>query len=267
MGYTVLIDESGEAGIAKVRTETTGGSSPYFVLAAVVFPEEELKTALETLDYVNKVIPKKKWSHATDLNHAQTVFWSREAAKLNCRMFAVVSNKETLGDYSIMIKNNPDKFYNKCTVYLLEKVGKYLIGKGLDHHIPNVIFERRNHKYDALRRYVVSIKDNPLHEEAKNLRVFNPFAFFEKGKDEEPLLKFADLAAHATYQCTNKTRTNMNIPEPRYFTELHKRFGADRYGKIIENGLKCIHSIDDLKLDEDVKEQLETLRAFPLRRG
>jgi len=95
-----------------------------------------------------------------------------------------------------------------------------------------------------MRRYIGKIKENQMHTEANYLKVFNPFAILEKPKDEEPLLKFADLAAYATYQLANKSKANFMITEPRYFEELAQRFGADENGKILNTGLKCIHSLE-----------------------
>ena len=172
----------------------------------------------------------------------------------------------TLGDYSDKIGNDPDKFYNKCAVYLLERVGQYLVAKGMSGSPPEVCFEAKNHDYDAMRRYIGTIKDKPLHPDATYLRVFNPFAITAKTKTEEPLLKFADLAAHATYQCANKTRSNMFIPEPRYFEELSSRFGADKSGNILGRGLKCIHSLEQLQLEKDVERKLRLTKAEPLRK-
>lgn len=260
----IYIDESGEAGIAKVRSGTSGGASPYFVLAAAVMPSAAALHAGSILEEVNERFLPKKWSHATDLNHSQTVFWARSATKVNLRFFAVISNKSTLGDYAELIKNNPDKFYNKCAVYLLERVGKYLSAKGLASETPEIIFERRNHDYGAMRRYIGKIKDNPLNENAKFLRVFNPFAIVARGKDEDPLLKYADIAAHSIYQCVNKTPTNFGIPEPRYMEELSKKFGADEKGIVLGSGIKCIHTLDDLRLDDEIKSRLLGMRARPM---
>ncbi len=119
----VFIDESGEAGIAKVRSDSSSGSSPYFVLAAAVMPRAVTIRAKHVLGETCEKIPKK-WKHATDLNHSQTVYWARAAATVNLRFFAVVSNKSTLNEYSKMIADDPDKFYNKCAVYLLESDSK-----------------------------------------------------------------------------------------------------------------------------------------------
>lgn len=265
MSVFVYIDESGEAGISKVRTASSSGASPYFVLAAVVMPSAVCISAKSVLAEVEKEI-RKKWNHATDLTHAQTVFWCRSAARNNLRFFATVSNKSTLGAYSETIKNDPDKFYNKCAVYLLERVGKYLLAKGNCVEPPTVIFERRNHDYDAMRRYIGKIKENPIHRDAKYLQVFNPFAITARAKGEETLLKYADLVAHAVYQCTNKTQSNHGIPEPRYLEEISRRFGADERGKIIGNGLKCIHSLEQLELDKDVEDKVRRMKAIPMRK-
>lgn len=264
MPCKIFIDESGEAGITKVRSETSGGASPYFVLAAAVMPSATAIHAGSVLEEVNEKFSPKKWDHATDLNHSQTVFWARNATNVNLRFFAVISNKSTLGEYAELIKNNPDKFYNKCAVYLLERVGKYLSAKGLASDPPEIIFERRNHDYDAMRRYIGKIKDNPLHEDARFLRIFNPFAIVARGKDEDPLLKYADIAAHSVYQCVNKTPTNFGIPEPRYLDELSRRFGADEKGIILGTGIKCIHNLDQLMLDSDIRSRLHRMRASPM---
>lgn len=262
MKCSVYIDESGETGIGKIRSNGERGASPYFVLAAAVMPSATQIVARKLLKEVEKEIPKN-WKHATDLNHRQTVFFCRAAAKVNMRFFAVVSNKSTLKDYSDQIEHNSHKFYNKCTHYLLECVGQYLKGKGLFESDPDVFFEGRNHDFDALRRYIGRIKENPLNARAEFLGCFNPFGFTERAKDEEDLLKFADLAAHAVYQCVNKNDRNFNIPESRYVVELQSRFGADEKGKVLNYGLKCIHSLEDLQLDEDVQATWKGLRAKP----
>ncbi len=116
--------------------------------------------------------------------------------------------------------------------------------KGLFDTELEVVFEGRNHNFDALRRYIGKIKDNPINERAKFLTCFNPFSFVERAKNEKDLLKYADLAAHSVFSCVNKTETNFSIPETRYLVELQSRFGADPNGRVLDYGLKCIHSID-----------------------
>ncbi len=152
-------------------------------------------------------------------------------------------------------------FYNKCAHYLLECVGRYLAISGFDADEPIVIFEDRNHNFDTLIRYIGKIKENPQHENATYLRKFNPFGFVTRQKSEEVLLKFADLAAYSTYQCVNKIASNFRIPEPRYLMEISKRFGCDSNGIILGTGIKCIHNLEALHADEDIKRLLLSLRA------
>lgn len=262
MACTVYIDESGDAGIRTVRSDEKPGASPYFVLAAAVMPSATKIVARQMLLTTQSRIGKS-WRHATDLNHSQTVFFCRSAIELNLRFFAIVSKKSTLGSYADGIGWEPHKFYNKCTHYLLECVGRYLAAKGELQEDIDVVFEGRNHDFDALRRYIGKIKENPLHTNANHLKVFNPFGFVERAKHEDQLLKFADLAAHSVYQCVNKIPSNFDIPEPRYMNELRSRFGTDQNGKILGVGLKCIHSIDQIGLDAEIKSTWESLRGKP----
>ena len=114
-----------------------------------------------------------------------------------------------------------------------------------------------------MRRYILKIKENPLHTEAKYLSIYNPFSIVSRSKDEEALLKYADIAAHAVYQCANKSETNFSIPEPRYLKELSRRFGVDNKGKVLGTGIKCIHSLSDLQLDPEIETFLDQLRGAP----
>jgi Protein of unknown function (DUF3800) len=258
----VYIDESGDLGIKTVRGDGKLGATPYFVLAAAVMPRAATLAAKTLLQEVEATIPKQ-WKHATDLNHMQTVYFCRRAAALNVRFFAVISNKATLNEYADEINWDPHKFYNKCSHYLLECVGKYMAINGFTSEYPDVVFEERNHNFDTLIRYTQTIKDNPFHTHASYIKHFNPFAFVTRGKNEEPLLKFADLAAHSVYQCVNKIEKNFHITEPRYLDEISKRFGCDEKGTVLGTGIKCIHTLDDLKLDPEIHSFFQKLRATP----
>lgn len=262
MSCKIFIDESGDAGIKKIRDENSRGASPYFVMAAAVIPSKSIGDANELLKAIREDIPKN-WKHATDLTHPQTVHFARKASKLDMRIFAVISKKSTLGAYKNTIDQDSHKFYNKCAVYLLECVGSYLSTKGMFDCDPDIIFEDCNHDFDKLRRYIRAIKNKPKHTRAHFLKCFNQFGIVTRTKTEEPLLQFADLVAFSAYQCVNKTATNFEIPEPRYLRELEPRFGADQKGTVLEHGLKCIHSLDQLELDDDIKAMFMGLKAPP----
>ncbi|WP_322895072.1 MULTISPECIES: DUF3800 domain-containing protein, partial [unclassified Yoonia] len=126
MKFNIYIDESGEAGIGKVRDGSSVGASPYFVMAAVVCQPTAEVLAKNALSDAKDKIGKKSWKHATELGHTQKVFLARELNRLPVRFFAVISRKQTLGSYKSEIKGNAHKFYNKCAQYLLESICSYL---------------------------------------------------------------------------------------------------------------------------------------------
>jgi len=261
MKFNVYIDESGETGIAKVRSGGSGGASPYFVMGAVVCQPTEEVVARNVFSEFCQQIGRTSWKHATDLGHAEKVLFARELGRLPVRYFAVVSNKATLGDYKESIASDPHKFYNKCAQYLLEVICRYLGPSISDSDDLSVVFEERNHNYDAMRRLLIRVKETPVRPESKVLAKLNPFAITTKAKGTDEMLDIADFVSHAVFQCVNKSNANYQIPEPRYFREISSRFAGDKDGRIWGTGLKAIHSIDDLKLDPDIVKEISGCAA------
>ena len=155
MPFVAFIDESGEAGISRVRSEKQPGASPYFVLGAAVMQPATIINARKLLADVRQKISKEKWKHATDLDHSTKVFFAREVSRLHARFFAVVSNKETLREYKQQIDDDPQMYYNKCLKYLLERICSYLARFGVSDEDISFILERRNHDYSRMLRYLV----------------------------------------------------------------------------------------------------------------
>jgi hypothetical protein len=261
MSFSVYIDESGEAGIKKVRSDTSPGASPYFVLGAAVFQPASETLARNSLERFKNDIGKTNWKHATDLKHAEKVYFARMLGQLPVRYFSVVSNKATLGGYSRQIDGDPQKFYNKCLVYLLERVCAYLRAQGAEEHDLDFFLEHRNHDYDRMLRFISKVKCNPIYPESHSFSILNPFAIRTRKKGEDELLEVADFVSHAVYQCTNKSATNYNIPEPRYFSEMMRRFATDERGNVLGTGLKCIHSLRQLDLDPEIVALFTTAKA------
>lgn len=184
--------------------------------------------------------------------------------KHKVRLFGLISYKPTLGGYGEEIDWQPHKFYNKCAKYLLEMIGSYLSQVDTKLVEPRIVFEDRNHDFDAMRRYLMKVKENPHYQQSLGLSAINPFGLVTRKKGEEPLLKLSDLVAHSVYSCVNKTADNFGIVEPRYLYELSSRFAANANGVVLGTGLKVIHSLKDLELDDSVEQGIERLRAHPL---
>lgn len=264
MTCTIYIDESGDTGVSKIRDEKSGGSSPFFCMGATVMRRASQIEISNLLDELQRDFKKpKRWKHATDLSHSQKVHFAKQLASKRLRFYGIISNKHTLDDYKQQIDWDPHKFYNKCLSYLLEVVASDLARFGNEFVDPRIVVESRNHDYDALRRYLEKIKENPLYPQSKALSRINPFGLIAKTKSEEDLLRIADFVAHGIYSCVNKTLDNFGHVETRYWQEMSSRFATDSSGRILGAGLKCIHSVKQVKLDAEVELMFKNARAAP----
>ena len=70
----------------------------------------------------------------------------------------------------------------------------------------------------------------------------------------------ADLVAHSLYKCVDKPKSCFCLTEPRYLLEFRDRFFRDKISKkVIGKGIKPVHSLKDLNLDDDIKFFLNSL--------
>lgn len=255
--YTLFVDESGQSGIKKIQTEDEGGASPYMVLGAALIKNEDLKRITVGLAGLAKQFGKSD-IHCSKLNHAQKVFLTRRVAKAPVTFFGVISKKETLHGYKEDIDGSHILYYNKCSQYLLEKVGKYIELNGLEGQQIDIVFEEGGYDYRRLRNLIRKCIKKPLHPETKYLRHIDPNKIISKKKEDEPLLQIADVVAHSLFKCTDKSAVNYHIPEARYMAEIRSKFFCDPNGTKIEGfGLKVIHSYKDLDLDDEVMRVIE----------
>lgn len=262
-GYTVFIDESGEAGIAKVRSGSQGGASPYMTLGAVLIPNRLRKNIENTLITVAFDI-KKKTLHCAELNHYQILHFIRQLTPCRMRLFGVISRKETLGSYKDAISADSSMYYNKCAQYLLERVGWFMESRRIKPHQLDIIFEKANIDYDIMSNLLHSCQHRPLHENTKKLQNIDISRISTKRKSEEPLLQIADLVAHSLYKCVNKSEKNFNILEPRYIKELSPHFfGQPGSNLVLGAGLYCVHSPRDVQLEPEIEELISSLVARP----
>ncbi|MDR7147188.1 DUF3800 domain-containing protein [Rhizobium sp. BE258] len=259
--YTVVVDESGEAGISKVRTGSSGGASPYLTLGACIYRTETEDELISDLDRV-KVLLKKADLHCSSLGHFHKVRYAREISNNKFMAFGVISDKSTLGGYKSKILENSKMYYNKCSQYLLEQIGRFIKEYGLDPNEVSIIFEEGNFDYQSLRNLIEKCQKTPIHENAKFLRYVRAERIVARPKKDMLTLCLADLVAHALYKCVDKSDRDFQIPESRYLKELSSKFYADKKNKsILGYGIKCIHNVDKLDLDDDIVEVLKNLKA------
>ena len=228
--------------------------------AAVSQPTAEVH-AKNALSDVRSRIGKKSWKHATELKHEQKVLMAREFGRLPIRFFAVVSRKATLDSYGKEIDHNAHMFYNKCAKYLLENICRYLAPHLSSPDQLSVYFEEMNHDYDAMRRYLLKVRDNPIYPQSRPLSVMNPFCISTLKKGSNEMMDVADFVAHSIFQCVNQSDGNFGIPEPRYFLELSSRFAGNKNGNPIGVGLKFIKGFDKMGLEPEIERAFRNARV------
>lgn len=264
--FTVFIDESGEAGISKVRSESASGASPYMTLGAALINNRSRKAFEESLKNICADMGKISL-HCSQLKHYQILHFIRRITLRRMRLFGVISKKDTLGDYKSSISENSDLYYNKCAQYLLERVGWFMESRGIARENLDIVFEEANVDYDKMRNLIRACQSSPKHPFTKKLKYISVGNIEVKKKSDEPLLQIGDLVAHALYKCVDKQDKNFGILEPRYFRELGPHFfGHPETQAVVGAGLYCVHSIRDLKLASDVEEVFKSVFATPPKR-
>jgi hypothetical protein len=261
--FTVFIDESGEAGLAKIRSSSSAGASPYMTLGASLISNRSRRHVEETLIQISKEIGKSSL-HCSQLKHYDLLHFSRHIVQSRMRLFGVISRKATLGSYRSAISNDSSMYYNKCAQYLLERVGWFMSSRGIIPQNLDIVFEKANVDYNKMRNLLWTCQSSPVHEKTKYLKNIDISKIQIKKKSDEPLLQIADLVAHSLYKCVEKQPKNYHITEPRYVRELGPRFfGNPEDQTVVGAGIYCVHSLEDLKVESDVRSVLEGLVAMP----
>ena len=260
--YTLFVDESGDAGIEKIGTETKAGASSYFVLGAYLVDNQNRTSILAKLEETIELLEVSNL-HCNKLSHRKRTFFSRSMQHLPLTCFGLISFKPTLGTYNLQIQNEATKFYHKCLGYLFELVASWAQKQSIEpNQLKFIIEESNNICVSQLRNYISICQKNPIYKQVENLNHIDPSNIFSEQKKNEPLLAIADIVANSLYQCVNKTQANFGIPEPRYLSEMKSKFAHDLATyRIIGHGIKPIHNLESLKLDKDIFEFLFNLSA------
>lgn len=261
--YTLFVDESGDAGTSKIRSEIGGGASPFMVLGGVLI-EEKNRCRIDGL--LSKICAalKCKTLHCKELSHSQKLYYARAVSDLAFTSFGLISDKKTLGGYKQIKDKPPYYYYHKCVQLLLEKVCRYIRQHEIDPNLLDIAFEETGAlKLNKLQSYIFLCGHKPKWEQSKILTILDTSNFHVRKKNDESLLQLADLIANSLYQCVNKSDSNFQIPETRYIHELRRRFwGNPNDGRVVGYGIKPVHELRNLSLDEDVDTFFRELKNY-----
>lgn len=263
--YLFLVDESGDAGIERIRAEGQGGASPYMTLGGVFIAQDVAEYARDEIRKLCLEVGKATL-HCKDLRHFQKLHFARTVASMPIVIFGLISYKSTLGGYKEAIQGDSTKFYNTCARYLLERLGDFMSVNDIKAHEVDIVFEEGNFAYGKLRNYISICQDRPMGKTSQQLANVKLLKHLSSNrinatpKADEILLQLPDLVAHAIYKCVDKSNGCFNITEPRYLEEIANLFYANpENGKVVGNGLKPIHNLSSLDLDAEILSFLNSL--------
>ena len=195
--------------------------------------------------------------HCSKLNHNQIVRFAQVVAGQQVLLFGVISRKDTLGSYKSDIEGSHAKYYNKCSQYLLERVGMFATANDLSEANLSICFEEGNFDYSALSGLIAACRRKPLQAATHHLKHINPNSISVEPKANEPLLQIGDLVAHALFRCVDDGASSYGVFEPRYVDELRSKFFSDKEtGTICGNGLYLVHNLQSINADKKVHEFL-----------
>ncbi|MEP3296901.1 MAG: DUF3800 domain-containing protein [Pseudoruegeria sp.] len=261
MKYTFFVDESGQSGIKRIRSDSTPGASRYMTLGGVLIPETKKEEILNGLNKLKKQIDRPAL-HCSKLKHKQIVRFAQFVADQQVLLFGVISLKETLGDYASDISHSDKRYYNKCAQYLLERLALAMNQKDIKEDDVTICFEEGNFDYNALRSLIRSCRNKPLRPATKNLKLINPYSINAQPKENEKALQLADLIAHALYQCVDDGPSTYGVTETRYVEELKSRFFSDPISKkVCGFGIYPVHELKTIQASKSVEAFLKSISS------
>lgn len=246
--YTFFVDASGDFGVENIRTKDGYGASPYMTLGATLIPTRLHEKVNSCLDELSHTFNKRP--HCKNLKHEQKVLFAKQLSQQKILCFGVISLKKTLGSYKDEIGSNASHYHNKCAQYLLENLGLFMNQNQIKPDEVSICFERGPFNIGKLRRLISACQNNPMHPASKYLSWIDTLKIRDIEKEREPLLETADLIAHALYRCVDGGP--LNIKESRYLETLKSNFFGNKNNQVFNTGIKPVHKLNDLSLDDDI---------------
>jgi len=260
--YTLFVDESGDSGLTRVNGIEAHGATTYMTMGGVLIPDSHFLHVNKGILKIENTIGRAM--HCNELNHMQKRLCALEMSKHQILCFGVISDKRTLQGYREDISRDNALYYNKCAQYLLECLGHFMTRYDIPRDDVNIVFERANYNYSALRNLIRKCQETPFRGQSKTLKKINIDQIFNEPKNEEPLLKFADVVAHALYKTVQRGPRDYGLSEFSYIEHLAGKFYShDRSGKVVNYGIKPIHNLSELNLDEYALDKFKAMVTVP----
>jgi len=259
---TAYVDEAGDEGLGKLRTQGNSGQSHWLAIGACLVRHEH---DLSLPRWRNEILAKigkanRQYLHFRDLSHDQKVVACQHLASKRFGASVVISNKGTLLDHDkLPIFKKRGYLYNYMIRYLLERITQVCVKAAEKEKHGNaklkVIFSRRGGTdYQSMKEYLLLIKEGReliKHGRSAYWDVLDIESIKVENHSKWAGLQIADVVTSAVF-CAVEPNYYGNC-EPRYALELADRFGTNN-NHIIDNGITPIPPLSKNPLNQQQRE-------------
>ncbi|TAL77319.1 MAG: DUF3800 domain-containing protein [Beijerinckiaceae bacterium] len=256
IGYIAYIDEAGDDGIKKIRTETEKGASEWFVVSAVVIHAEN---GPRVLPWLKDIIAQTKSCqikhlHFYKLEHAARVAACRSLVEKEVYLFSAISYKQTMEGHENLAAekvniNKTARFYAWMSRLLLEQVTNFIGQKTfIDYNQTTKVrvefSDRGGLDIRQFRNYFDYLRDQSatgslyLDKYDLDWSVVDTKEMHSFANKERAGLQLADTVASAFYSGLEKT--SEATPNAEYAKLLERRMARDDSRRILDCGVKIM---------------------------
>lgn len=260
--FYAYIDESGDEGFGKLRTDERGGQSTWLILGAIIVrASNDKKIPTWRDDIRSRFTDKRKPDlHWGNLRHEQKVVAAQDMAKLPIGAALTLSHKVTIpGSKHAHLFKKPQYLYNYLVRWLLERlISAAKEAAGGKHAMLHVVFSRRGGTdYDVMAKYLRYLADGRDLVKAPrrtDWSVLDIDGIKVENHSKRAGLQLADLVTSAFGNALEPNR--FGNYEPRYAEILIPKLITSR-GTASNSGLTIVPNMSAANCDD---EQMAFLR-------
>lgn len=208
--FYAYIDEAGDEGLGKLRTERCGGQSRWLALGAILVSKQNDRFLPQWRDEALQIFENKKRDlHFNKLKHEQKVALTRVLAEKPFGISVICSDKIEItnlrADLYAKFKEK-GHLYNYLTRFLLERLTTACANKarqsGAQAQLEVTFSRRGGTDYSVMRDYLFLMRDG--REKLRPVRsvdwsVLNPENIKVENHSKRAGLQLADVVTSATY--------------------------------------------------------------------
>ncbi len=208
--FHAYVDEAGDEGFGKLKTERCGGQSRWLALGAILVSEENDKNLPKWRDAALQILAHKKRDlHFNKLKHEQKVAISNILSEKPFGISVVCSDKIEITRLSAKryeTYKEKGHLYNYLTRFLLERLTDACAQKaeraGNKAKLEITFSRRKGTDYSVMRDYLYLMRDGREKLEpfrSVNWSVLNPEDIKVENHNKRAGLQIADVVTSATY--------------------------------------------------------------------